>query len=97
MYIPNGVAYFDSRLLGGQLLRTWSRSGSYILNENHPLVLVSLHSEIPTIQLSNRLDLLRGLTRDRRVYFSATGMAANVEYPSLLGSRRRRLAISLAL
>ncbi|KAJ6135066.1 hypothetical protein N7512_000226 [Penicillium capsulatum] len=40
VYIPNGVAFFDSRLLGGRLLWTWNRSGSYILRENHPLVLI---------------------------------------------------------
>ncbi|KAJ5090013.1 hypothetical protein N7532_008697 [Penicillium argentinense] len=40
IYFPNGVAYLDSRLLGGRLVRTWNRSGSYILHENHPLVLI---------------------------------------------------------
>lgn len=41
VYLPNGIAWIDSRLLGGWLVRAWSRSGSYILHENHPLVLVS--------------------------------------------------------
>lgn len=97
VHIPNGVAYIDSCLLNGQLLRTWSRSGNYILNENHPLVLVSLQLQMSTDQLSNRLDLLRGFTRDRRVHLFATGMAADVENPSLLGPRRCSSAIFLAL
>ncbi|KAF3388525.1 Palmitoyltransferase swf1 [Penicillium rolfsii] len=40
VYLPNGIAFVDSRLLGGRLVRAWSRSGSYILRENHPLVLL---------------------------------------------------------
>ncbi|KAJ5595104.1 uncharacterized protein N7459_001312 [Penicillium hispanicum] len=40
VYLPNGVAFVDSRLLGGRLVQAWSRSGSYILHENHPLVLI---------------------------------------------------------
>ncbi|KAJ6161169.1 hypothetical protein N7470_004565 [Penicillium chermesinum] len=40
VYFPNGVAAIDSRLLGGRLVRAWTRSGSYIWNDNHPLVLI---------------------------------------------------------
>ncbi|KAJ5168676.1 uncharacterized protein N7482_004270 [Penicillium canariense] len=40
VYLPNGIAYLDSHLLGGWLVRAWSRSGRYVLHENHPLVLI---------------------------------------------------------
>lgn len=41
IHIPNGIAFVDSRLLGGRFMRAWTRTGSYVLNENHPLILVS--------------------------------------------------------
>ncbi|KAJ9290604.1 hypothetical protein DTO021C3_1869 [Paecilomyces variotii] len=40
VYLPSGIAYVDSSLLGGRLLRFWRRSGRYLLRENHPLVLI---------------------------------------------------------
>ncbi|KAJ5596197.1 hypothetical protein N7450_002655 [Penicillium hetheringtonii] len=40
VYFPNGIAYVDSRLFGGRLVRAWNQSGKYILHENHPLVLI---------------------------------------------------------
>lgn len=42
VYFPNGIAYVDSRLFGGRLVRAWNQSGKYILHENHPLVLVNI-------------------------------------------------------
>lgn len=42
VYFPNGIAVVDNRLFGGRVVRGWNRSGSYVLKENHPLVLVSL-------------------------------------------------------
>lgn len=41
IHVPNGISYLDSRLFGGRVLRFWNRAGSYVLYENHPLVLVS--------------------------------------------------------
>jgi palmitoyltransferase len=43
IHIPHGISYIDARLFGGQILRSWGRAGNYILYENHPLVLVSMH------------------------------------------------------
>ncbi|KAJ9361942.1 hypothetical protein DTO027B9_373 [Paecilomyces variotii] len=40
VYLPSGIAYVDSSLLGGRFLRFWRRSGRYLLRENHPLVLI---------------------------------------------------------
>ncbi|KAL2002813.1 hypothetical protein VTN02DRAFT_5856 [Thermoascus thermophilus] len=40
IYIPNGLIYVDSRLLGGRALYCWNRSGRYLMHENHPLVLI---------------------------------------------------------
>ncbi|KAJ5669631.1 hypothetical protein N7462_010701 [Penicillium macrosclerotiorum] len=40
VYIPNGIDYIDSSLFGGRVVAAWSRSGSYMLYENHPLVLI---------------------------------------------------------
>ncbi|KAI1834506.1 hypothetical protein DTO006G1_149 [Penicillium roqueforti] len=40
VYFPNGIAIVDNRLFGGRVLRCWNRSGSYVLKENHPLVLI---------------------------------------------------------
>ena len=41
IHVPNGISYLDSRLFGGRVLGVWNRAGSYVLYENHPLVLVS--------------------------------------------------------
>ncbi|KAL3479937.1 Palmitoyltransferase swf1 [Aspergillus californicus] len=38
--IPNGIAYIDSRLTGGRFLSCCGQVGSYVLYENHPLVLI---------------------------------------------------------
>ncbi|KAJ5328009.1 Zinc finger DHHC-type palmitoyltransferase [Penicillium brevicompactum] len=40
VYLPNSIAVVDNRLCGGRVMRCWNRSGSYILKENHPLVLI---------------------------------------------------------
>ncbi|KAJ5105656.1 hypothetical protein NUU61_003003 [Penicillium alfredii] len=40
VYIPNGIASADSRLFDGRVVHFCSRSGNYILGENHPLVLI---------------------------------------------------------
>ncbi|KAJ6069900.1 hypothetical protein N7499_011787 [Penicillium canescens] len=40
VYLPNGIAVVDNRLFGGRVVRCWTRSGSYVLKENHPLVLI---------------------------------------------------------
>ncbi|KAJ5899451.1 hypothetical protein N7495_004195 [Penicillium taxi] len=39
-YIPNGFAFVDSSLFGGLLIRVLTRMGSYILHDNHPLILL---------------------------------------------------------
>lgn len=41
-HTPNGIAYCDNLLLGGRLLNCCNNAGSYVWNENHPLVLVSI-------------------------------------------------------
>ncbi|PYH98800.1 hypothetical protein BO71DRAFT_315565 [Aspergillus ellipticus CBS 707.79] len=40
IHLPNGLFFLDDRLLNGWLFYCWSRSGSYILHENHPLILI---------------------------------------------------------
>ncbi|KAL4978635.1 hypothetical protein BDW66DRAFT_164393 [Aspergillus desertorum] len=40
IHIPSGISYLDAQLLGGRILRSWSRAGNYIFYENHPLVLI---------------------------------------------------------
>ncbi|KAJ5525534.1 hypothetical protein N7494_012184 [Penicillium frequentans] len=40
VHIPNGVAFLDSHLFGGHIVRVWNRSGSYMWNENHPVILI---------------------------------------------------------
>ncbi|KAL4943645.1 hypothetical protein BDV06DRAFT_210853 [Aspergillus oleicola] len=40
IHIPNGISYIDSRLFGGRFMNFWTGIGSYILYENHPLVLI---------------------------------------------------------
>ncbi|PYH45094.1 uncharacterized protein BP01DRAFT_296992 [Aspergillus saccharolyticus JOP 1030-1] len=40
IHIPNGFAYFDDRLFSGRLFSCCSRAANYVLNENHPLVLI---------------------------------------------------------
>ncbi|KAJ5650632.1 uncharacterized protein N7484_004355 [Penicillium longicatenatum] len=40
VHIPNGVAFLDFHLFGGRLMRAWTRSGSYMWNENHPVILI---------------------------------------------------------
>ncbi|KAL3412098.1 spinocerebellar ataxia type 10 protein domain protein [Aspergillus fumigatus] len=40
IHIPNVLLYFDSHLLGSRLSYCWNRTGTYVLHENHPLVLI---------------------------------------------------------
>ncbi|GFG04454.1 spinocerebellar ataxia type 10 protein domain protein [Aspergillus udagawae] len=40
IHIPNVLLFLDSHLLGSRLSYCWNRSGTYILHENHPLVLI---------------------------------------------------------
>ncbi|CAG8115026.1 unnamed protein product [Penicillium olsonii] len=40
VYLPNGIAVVDNGWFGGRGVRCWTRSGSYVLKENHPLVLI---------------------------------------------------------
>ncbi|OJI82681.1 hypothetical protein ASPTUDRAFT_76325 [Aspergillus tubingensis CBS 134.48] len=44
IHIPNGLLYLDSWLLNGWLSHCWTCSGSYILHENHPLILIFFSS-----------------------------------------------------
>ncbi|CAK40597.1 hypothetical protein M747DRAFT_289865 [Aspergillus niger ATCC 13496] len=44
IHIPNGLVYLDSWLLNGWLSHCWTCSGSYILHENHPLILIFFSS-----------------------------------------------------
>lgn len=41
-HIPRGIAYWDNLLLGGRLLNCCGQTGSYLWNDNHPVILVSL-------------------------------------------------------
>ncbi|KAJ5287452.1 hypothetical protein N7478_003138 [Penicillium angulare] len=40
VHIPNGIAFVDSHYLGGRFMRTWTRTGKYMWNENHPVILI---------------------------------------------------------
>ncbi|OJJ45482.1 hypothetical protein ASPZODRAFT_153132 [Penicilliopsis zonata CBS 506.65] len=40
IYIPNGIASLDRHLFGGRFFQIWNRLGSYILHDNHPLILI---------------------------------------------------------
>ncbi|KAJ5495794.1 hypothetical protein N7539_000910 [Penicillium diatomitis] len=52
VHLPGGIAWIDSHLFGGRIVHAWNRSGSYILHENHPLVLVR---NIPKNDTSNMI------------------------------------------
>ena len=41
-HLPNGFIAVDERLTGRRISRSLSRTGNYLMNEKHPLVLVSV-------------------------------------------------------
>jgi palmitoyltransferase ZDHHC4 len=41
VYLPNGLSAVDQRLTGRRITRSLARTGNYLMNEKHPLVLVS--------------------------------------------------------
>ncbi|KAJ5550074.1 Zinc finger DHHC-type palmitoyltransferase [Penicillium sp. DV-2018c] len=40
VHLPNGIAAVDNQLFGRRIVLCWNRTGSYLLKENHPLVLI---------------------------------------------------------
>lgn len=97
VHFPNGVAAIDSRLLGGRLVRTWFRAGSYVWNDNHPLVLVCVPVENGGEPCLTIPDLLPWATCWGRICFPSSCMATHVRCPYDMGASSGNFALYLDL